>query len=133
MPLIIESYHCPFSKIADLLFPNQEFTYISKPVSEPTAELFCYTRFEDNPDRIKYYFNRIYFVENGRIVSINKNAQRIKFYDIETGKLVKFEQQTEDDIYAKKDKIVDKTEFLPQLQVQNGEVVIFPDQDEDDD
>ncbi|ELA41218.1 uncharacterized protein VICG_01707 [Vittaforma corneae ATCC 50505] len=132
MPLIIESYDCPYTKIASLLFPEQEFTYIDKPVSEPASELFCYTRAEDNPDKIKYYFNRIYFIEKERIVCINKASQRIKFYDINTGKLITFEQRTEDADGVSKIKTVDKTDFLPQLHAQNGEIVIFPDQEEDE-
>lgn len=132
MPLIIESYDCPYTRIASLLFPGQEFTYINEPVSEPATELFCYTRAEDSQERIKYYFNRIYFVEKDRIVCINKAAQRIKFYDIKTGKLITFDQRTEETDCASKIKTVDKTEFLPQLQAQNGEIVIFPEQEDEE-
>lgn len=131
MPLIIESYFYPYSKIANLLFPNHEFTYIDSPISEPTTELYCYTREENNASAIKYYFNRIYFIEKERIVSINKTAQIIKFYDINTGKLINFEEKTEE-IVPSKDKIIDKTEFLPQLNVQSGEIVVFPETEEEE-
>ncbi|KAI5177936.1 hypothetical protein PAEPH01_2515, partial [Pancytospora epiphaga] len=37
MPLIIESYYCPYTRIADLLFPGVEFQYIDEPISEPVG------------------------------------------------------------------------------------------------
>lgn len=126
MPLIVESYEWPYTKIASLLFPGQEFTYVDSPMSEPASELFCYTRLEDRPERIKYYFNRIYFVEKGRIVCINKIAQKVKLYDLNTGKLISFQQPPEDP------KPVEKSEFLPQMQAQSGEIVVFPEEDDED-
>lgn len=130
MPLIIESYDHPYTQIALLLFPGREFTYIDHPITEPTSELFCYTRQENNPEQIRYCFNRIYSVENGRIVCINKAAQKIKFYDIRTGKLLAVDK-TE---YSSIVEVVEKAKFLPQLHAQTGEVVIFPDsQDSEDD
>lgn len=127
MPLIIESYTVPYQKITSLLFPNKQFTYIDAPVSEPAEELFCYTRDVDDVERIKYYFNRIYYVEAGKIVCINKTAQKIKLYDFITGKPIVFETKVEEDPV-----LVSKDDFLPQLQAQNGEIVIFPDQDSDE-
>lgn len=125
MPLIIESYENPFTKIKDLLFPTQEFKYISEPVSEPTEELYCYTRKEDNPESIRYYFSRIYFIENDKIVCINKITQNIKFYDINTGRLIVFDEMAEEQPK------IDKTEFLPQLEVQKGEIVVFPEEEDE--
>lgn len=127
MPLIIETYENPYYKISDKLFPGQEFTFIDKPISEGTSEQFCYTRKELDSDRIMYYFNRICYIENDKIVSIDKTAQKIKFYDKDTGKLIKFEENIEEVTP------VDNKSYLPQLNAQNGELVIFPDEEDEDD
>ncbi len=108
------------------MFPGKEFQHIEVPISDSSETHFYYTRKENNSDAIKYYFNKIYYIEMQKIVCIDKRAQKIKFYDLNTGKLIALEQKTEE--VAK----VCKNDFLPQLQVQNGEIVVFPDQDEDD-
>lgn len=126
MPLVIESYDNPHTKISSLLFPGKEFQYIERPISDSSETNFYYTRKEDDPAMIKYYFNKIYYIEMEKIVCIDKRAQKIKFYDLKTGKLIALDQKTEEPVQ------VSKTDFLPQLQAQNGEVIVFPDQDEDD-
>lgn len=127
MPLIIESYENPYSKIANLLFPEQTFTYLNTPISEGSSELFCYTRKELNPDEIMYYFNKIYYIEKGKIIAIDKAAQKIKYYDLETGKLIRFEESVEAVVS------VDNSSILPHFVAQTGELVIFPENEEDDD
>ena len=124
MPLIIETYDKPYTIIANQLFHGQEFSFIDKPITEDSDELFCYTRKEFDSDRIMYYFNKIYFIENGKIIVIDKAAQKIKFYDENTGKLIKFEENIENDTK------IDNSSYLPQLYAQSGELVLFPD-DED--
>ncbi len=123
MPLIIETYDIPYTKISNLLFPGKIFTYVGVPISE-NEDLFCYTRDIDNVREIKYHFTKIYFVENGKIVGVDKKSQKIRLYDINTGKLIKF---TEEAMEVK----IDKTEYLPQMAAQSGELVVFPD-DEDE-
>lgn len=127
MPLIIESYDFPYTVIATKLFPGKEFTYINKPCSEPSdSELFCYTRDIDDYNSIKYYFNRIYFVENGnRIVGVNKILQKIKIYDLQSGNLIKFQEEI-------KENKIDKSAFLPQMAAQNGDLVVFPDEEDEE-
>lgn len=132
MPLIIESYDIPYTRIADLLFPNSTFEHISVAQLESlqhadtSTEPCCYTRVEDDPRPVRYYFNRIYYVESGKIVCVDKRAQKIKAYDLSTGRPVDAPASRRSD--AK----VDKSGFLPQLQAQKGELVIFPDEEEDD-
>lgn len=125
MPLIIETYFTPYTKIAELMFEGIEFTYIDRPVSEPAdEEMYCYTR-EEGSREIKYYFNKIYYIENGKIVCIHKTAKQIKYYDEKTGKLINFQKERKDE------EALDKTEFLPQLRAQDGELVIFPEEDDE--
>ncbi|KAI5153034.1 hypothetical protein ENBRE01_3098, partial [Enteropsectra breve] len=71
------------------------------------------------------YFNKIYYVEMGKIVCLHKSARQIKYYDIETGKPIVFEKKEEEM------PTVDKTEFLPQLQAQDGDLVLFPEEDDE--
>lgn len=126
MPLIIETYELPFQNITDKLFPGQEFTLIDQPVTEDTSELFCYTRREFDCEKIMYYFNKLYYIENGKIVAIDKGAQKIKFYDQITGKLIKFEENKESE------RKIDDLSHLPQLHAQSGEFVIFPDEEDEE-
>ncbi|KAI4291819.1 hypothetical protein PAPHI01_1093 [Pancytospora philotis] len=123
MPLIVESYGSPYTKIAALLFPGVAFEYLDGPVSEPDgAEVYCFARAEqDNIREIKYYFNRIYSVEGGKIVCMHKSARQLKCYDCETGRPIRFEVGKEGV------EVVDKTAFLPFLRAQEGELVLFPD------
>ena len=126
MPLIVESYFFPYTRISELLFPTARFQYIDSPISEPAdEELFCYTRAGDLSRQIQYYFNRIYYIESGKIVCINKTARTIKYYDLETGKLASFSETIDEK------NVIDKSDFLPQLQAQNGEFVLFPEEDDE--
>ena len=130
MPLIIESYFSPHTGISGLLFPAVDFTYVDAPISgdAPSSggdEPFCYTRAElENCRTIRYCFNKIYYAEKGKIVFIHKSARQIRYYDLGTGKLIDF-PKTED---AEK---MDKSEFLPQLKAQDGEIVLFPEEDDE--
>lgn len=125
MPLIVESYHIPYTRIADLLFPKTSFTYIDRPVSEPPdAEIYCYAR-EELAREIRYYFNKIYYIEKNRIVCIHKTAKQIKYYDLATGKMIKFRDDGE------RGAVLDKSGFLPQLRAQEGDLVLFPEEDDE--
>lgn len=132
MPLIIESYDLPYTRIADLLFPNDIFQYISVLQLESLEcvdtnnELYCYTRAEDDSRPVRYYFSKIYYIEDGQIVCINKTAQKIKTYDLNTGRPVYAPSS------CRRETKIDKSEFLPQLMAQKGELVLFPDEEEDD-
>lgn len=142
MPLIVESYFNPYTKIAKLLFPKNKFEYLEFPISEDASKnenlsdndltnnitddsSFYYTR-EENPNcrAIKYYFNKIYYIEKNKIVCIHKSARTIKYYDLETGKLISFDKKKEIET-------IDKTAFLPQLKAQEGELVLFPEEDDE--
>lgn len=125
MPLIIETYFYPYRKIADVLFPEVEFQFLEYPISEQVGdELFYYTRTELARD-IKYYFNKIYFMADEKIVCIHKQARQIKYYDKDTGKLINFNLKVE------MDEKLDKSDFLPQLKAQEGELVLFPESDDE--
>lgn len=126
MPLIIESYEFPYTMISDVLFPEMKFQFLPKPVADLDDEKFYYTRNIDDFKAVKYYFNRIYYIENNRIVGINKIQQKLCLYEM-NGKLIKFRDT------IKKEKVMDKSEFLPHLLAHNGELVIFPEDDEDED
>lgn len=125
MPLIIESYYSPYTRIADLLFPKADFVYIDRPVSEPAdGEVYCYTR-EERSREIKYYFNKIFYIEKNKIVCLHKTAKQIKYYDVETGRVIKFREESGED------EPLDKSGYLPQLEAQKGDLVLFPDEDDE--
>lgn len=128
MPLIIETYELPYTKISNLLFNGKRFEHITKPTIETEEpEMFCYTRKDQDDYRaISYYFKKIYYIENGKIICVDKVAHKNRLYDFNTGKPILFNQAP-----AKAEEIV-KSEFLPQLNAQNGDIVIFPDEEEDD-
>ncbi len=126
MPLIIETYFYPYTKIANVIFPGVKFEYIDHPISEPEENAYFYTR-EYISREIKYYFDQIYYIADEKIVMIHKKMKRIKYYDMETGKLINFEKS---DVSCKQN-VIDKSEFLPQLKAQEGDLVIFPESDEE--
>lgn len=127
MPIVIETYTQPYSIIAAKLFTEESFTYLDKPITESNEKTFYYTRRELDCERICYYFSKIYYIEANKIVAIDKTAQRIKYYDLETGKLIRFEtqepqQQSNPDLSS-----------LPHMYAQSGDIVVFPENEEDDD
>lgn len=125
MPLIIESYDLPYTRIANLLFPNTRFELVSAPESlDSSDEPYCYTRAEDNPRAVRYYFNRVYYVDNGQIMCVDKTAQKMRVYSLSTGRPVGA-------CAGNRNAKVDKREFLPQLMAQKGEIVPFPDEEDD--
>lgn len=129
MVLIIESYFMPYNKIADVLFPKISFKYIDKPISESNNhQEYYYTR-QDGSRNIKYYFDKIYYVADNKIVFIHKKMRKIKYYDLNTGKLIKFERDNENN--KPKPDLIDKTNFLPQLKAQDGDLVLFPESDDE--
>jgi len=127
MPLIIESYDVPHTKIANILFKNKVFKHISEPCIEPEEQdVYAYTRKDEDDYRaISYYFKKILYFENGRIVCTDKIAHKIVLYDPETGKPIVFSRNQPSEQ-------IDKTDFLPQINAQNGDIVIFPDQEDED-
>lgn len=127
MPLIIDSYECPYTRITSLLFPEQEVEYLDAPISESENEETYYYIHEEqaNVEAVKYYFNKIYYPEGDKIVCIYKRARKIKYYDLNTGNLIQLEAG-EDGA-----EVVDKSAFLPYLKAQEGELVLFPEEDDE--
>lgn len=126
--LIIESYFEPYTVIAEKLFPQAvgQFKYIAKScLLENVTDRYYYTRAELPASEIGYYFNKIYYVENDKIVAINKAARQIMYYDKETGRPITFSR-------VEREETVNKTAYMPQLRAQEGEHVIFPEDDEDE-
>lgn len=121
MPLIIESYFNPESRISSLLFPGKQFTFVDRPLCDPDG--YYYTR-EEIARPIKYYFSKIYYVEGDRIVCLDKAARLIKHYYLDTGKQIVLKRTVT--------KEIDKTGFLPQLDAQEGDVVLFPEEEDEE-
>jgi len=129
MPLIIESYFQPFTKISEKMFPGKKIVFLDRPVSEPPDDAVFYYCREESAREIKYYFNKIYYIEGNRIAYLNKIKREIRYYDTGTGQLIQFSVNDNEP----EDRKIDKSSFLPHLKVQEGELVLFPDNDSDED
>lgn len=119
MPLIVDSYYQPYTAISSVLFGDALFKFIDQPVYDPDGMYYTHNEIAD---QIKYYFNKIYYIEDERIKCVDKIIRKIRYYEIKNGKQI---------IEREREREIDKRGYLPHLDVQAGERVIFPDEEEE--
>lgn len=124
--LIIETYAIPASTIARLLFPGQTPIEIHSPVI-PTAPLYSTRHHLSSP--IAQYFSRLFFISEKILIGIDKKTRTIHRYDMHTGKPLKAPSKP---VTAYEEERVPLNTHLPHLAAQEGEVVLFPEEESED-
>lgn len=130
MILIIDSYKHP-SKIVETKFKLKNAIELTESTVR-TKDFQSYVYFVHkecvtNLSLVKYYFNEIYEL-NENIYYINKKKNICKIYDYNFNDLKNKANNNKNDV--KNDmKNVKKEDYLPYYDVQNDQVVEFPDED----
>lgn len=136
MPLIIDTYEVPALFISRKIFKSDEIEEIKKTPSdilEISKDKIYFIHGEDDLSarHVKYYFNEV--VEVGmNMIYYNKAKKQVKYYKIDRdndGFATDIVEIMEENII--KDS-VDKTNFLPYLRAQDDEIVLFPENEDDD-
>ncbi|WUR03312.1 uncharacterized protein VNE69_04138 [Vairimorpha necatrix] len=129
MKLVIDKYEIPGNIISEQIFRTKEVQDISNVHDLDPHVVYCIH--EESPDlrKIKWYFNEIVEIRNN-LVYINKKRKIVKYYNIirERGEIIFKEIKNDIKIENK----INKNDFLPHLEAQNDEVVIFPNEEEDE-
>lgn len=131
MKLVVDSYEIPGIVISKQIFKCSNITELKdiNDITEIKDTVYCVHEESCDLRKIKYYFNEIVEIKNN-LVYYNKRKKVIKYYNIilnNEGYIFKeIKQQIGNKVF------INKNEYLPHLKVQENEVVIFPNEDEEE-
>ncbi|EPR78673.1 hypothetical protein SLOPH_1051, partial [Spraguea lophii 42_110] len=124
--------------LEDKIYSKKElYAFLSKDNIRYTSKIFSMC-IEDVDDDTKYYFSEICSVksnslENEIITIYNKNKDRIKYYEIirnQRDRILNIRKIEDDVVEKKENEIVERN--LPFYDAQQGEIVVFPSDEEDE-
>lgn len=139
MILIIDKYDIPFELIKKNLFKNTEFKEIKSldfnifnELIETKGNYFLHSECfsETEIDEVSFYFDEIVDIKNQLVRFKRKNKpfdKKFLYYEIEnSGRNINFVLLRNDVNQPNNE----KNDFLPYLNAQDGEVVLFPSDEE---